>query len=478
VPHQTTHLLLTLGAIGVAIALMFGVRNPLIRRRLLFTVAILVAAVAVHHLIRGLPETAWLQANGWKVEGLLLAYAGIQAAVTLAFHPWFTTQRKERVPAIVQDAIIVVLLAALAIVAFPNAEFLTTSAIVAAIIGFALQETLGNAFAGIALQADRPFRVGHWITVQDFEGEVREITWRATKIWTKQGNMVILPNSFVAGAAINNYSEPLTPTRLYVEVGVGYQIPPNEARDALLEALHQAPIVLADPPPSALLWDFAASALLFRVHFWIADYSMEETARDVVRRAIYYELGRRGIEIPWPIQIEYQREEAPVDVDAQRERYCLAIAAVPILAPLPADAQRALAESARERLFGEGEIVLREGEPGASMFIVLQGEVAVTIGEPPRQVALVGAGGYIGEMSILTGDPRRATVRARRDSRLVEIAGDVFRKCVQGNPGVIEQLAAAATTRRQELEQVALAPADQAERRQSLARRMRQFFGL
>ena len=102
-----------------------------------------------------------------------------------------------------------------------------------------MQETLGNAFAGLAIQIEKPFRVGHWITVGSHEGSVREITWRATKILTKSGNMVILPNSLVAREAINNYSEPTTPTRLYVEVGVGYQVPPNEARDALLSALLQ-----------------------------------------------------------------------------------------------------------------------------------------------------------------------------------------------------------------------------------------------
>ena len=90
------------------------------------------------------------------------------------------------------------------------------------VVGFALQDTLGNAFAGLAIQIEKPFRVGHWIRVGDFEGHVAEVTWRATKLRTKAGNFVIVPNNIIAKEAITNYSEPTVPTRLEVEVGVSY----------------------------------------------------------------------------------------------------------------------------------------------------------------------------------------------------------------------------------------------------------------
>ena len=89
---------------------------------------------------------------------------------------------------------------------------LTTSAVSAVVIGFALQDTLGNAFAGLAIQSEKPFNVGHWIRVGDFEGRVAEVTWRATKLRTKSGNFVILPNNIVSKEAITNYSEPAAPT--------------------------------------------------------------------------------------------------------------------------------------------------------------------------------------------------------------------------------------------------------------------------
>jgi len=80
------------------------------------------------------------------------------------------------------------------------------------------------AFAGLAIQSGKPFTVGHWITVGDHEGRVAEVTWRATKLRTKAGNFVIVPNSEVGKAPITNYSEPAAPTRLSIEVGVEVKV--------------------------------------------------------------------------------------------------------------------------------------------------------------------------------------------------------------------------------------------------------------
>jgi small-conductance mechanosensitive channel len=479
VPHPSAHLTFTLVLFGTVLVLMLAVRNPAIRRRFLFTFAVLLSAAAAHAALVWLPGVSLIQEYGWKVEALLLVLAATQALVALAFNPWSGTDKPERAPAIVQDAIIALLVAVAAVVTFPNTEFLTTSAIVAAVMGFALQETLGNAFAGLAIQIEKPFRVGHWITVASHEGAVREITWRATKILTKSGNVVILPNSLVAREAINNYSEPIAPTRLHVEVGVGYQVPPNEAREALLISLQHVPRVLRDPSPEVLLWNFADSSLLFRVHFWVDDYSTEEVARDEVRRAIYYELGRRGIEIPWPIQIEYGRQDPPPEPEHDRiARFAEIIGRVPVFADLRDEGRRALAAGAAERVYGDGELIVREGASGASMFVVCRGRAAVTIGTG-TEVAKIEAGGYFGEMSLLTGEPRSATVSARGDCRVLEIAGDVFKKYLTEHPDVIEDVAGAAAARRRELDQSrGAATVNPAEARVTLAVRMRSFFGL
>src|SRR4029453_12115151 len=155
---------------------------------------------------------------------------------------------------------------------------------------------------------------------------------------------------------------------------------PNDVRAAILRAIDQAPGVLKTPLPDALLVDFAGSSINYRARFWIDDWSKDNQAKDAVRTAIYYEFRRRNIEIPWPIQIEYSREEPPLDTPERRDRFRTTLAGVPVLAPLPADAHRALAATVVESLFANGEVIVREGDAGESMFIVVSGEVAITVG--------------------------------------------------------------------------------------------------
>lgn len=465
--------------VGASIAFMAVVRNHVIRRRLLFTVIVLAAAAALHLAIVDLPGIQPLSENGWKFQGLLIAFGVINAIVTLVFNPWFRDREPDRAPAIVQDTVIAALALIAALFLFRNSSFLTGSAIVAAVVGFALQDTLGNAFAGIAIQIEKPFRVGHWIAVANHTGLVTEVTWRATKLRTKAGNLVVVPNSTMAKEAINNYSEPTTPTRLEVEVGAAYQTPPNEVREAMLAAVRQAPQVLASPAPDVLLREFTGSAITYGARFWVSDFSRDEEAMHAVRTAIYYEFRRRNIEIPYPIQVEYSREDALVDTPERREQFRRAIAAVPVLAALPDDAHRALAGAASELLYAGGEVIVGEGDPGGSMFVVCRGTVAITIGPDRREVAVTQAGGYFGEMSLLTGEPRTATVVARGDCTVLEITAPAFRDYVQSRPGVIDQLAEAAVARRRELDKTrAAAASSPAAESVSLRDRMRKFFGL
>jgi CRP-like cAMP-binding protein len=125
-------------------------------------------------------------------------------------------------------------------------------------------------------------------------------------------------------------------------------------------------------------------------------------------------------------------------------------------------------------LYADGEVIVREGESGASMFLVLAGKVAITVGPDQREVAVTQAGGYFGEMSLLTGDPRTATVTARGNCTVLEITADAFRAYVQRHPEVIDGLAAAAQARRKELDDArAIATVAPAQAVASLRERMR-----
>jgi small-conductance mechanosensitive channel/CRP-like cAMP-binding protein len=432
---------------GVVLAALAAVRNRFVRARLGFAAVVLLVAFGFDiALARNIGDPALVGG----LARLLLVAAAIVAGVGLLFNPWRHDRVSERVPAIVQDVIVIALFAVAATL-FLDEKFLTTSAVGAVVVGFALQDTLGNLFAGLAIQVEKPFRVGHWVRVGEFEGRVQEVTWRATKLLTKQGQFVIVPNSVMSKDPIVNFSEPTIPTRIEVEVGATYDAPPNVVKRALHEALDNAPLVLREPPPDVIVLGFGSSSVDYRLRFWIDDFGRDNTARDQVRTNIWYTFRRHAIEIPYPIQVEYSREEkSPRSADRLR---ALAdrLGAIDLFSGLD-DVERArLAEACPEHLYGARERIVRQGDEGRSMFVVLDGRVRVTIEPSGQEVAVTTAGGFFGEMSMLTGDPRTATVTALDDAVLLEIDAGRFRELAVRRPGLVEHVSAIVAARRQGL---------------------------
>jgi small-conductance mechanosensitive channel/CRP-like cAMP-binding protein len=411
-------------------------------------------------------------------EQLLLALAILNAIVVVVVNPLRQDRLPERFPGILQDTILVAAYVLVATFVFRE-TLAATSAVGAVVVGFALQDTLGNAFAGLAIQMEKPFRVGHWITVGGFEGRVAEVTWRATKLRTKTGNVVVLPNNIVSKEAITNYSEPAAPTRLHVDVGITYDAPPNTVKPVLRDAAASCRRVLRNPEPYVLLVDFAASSITYRLWFWISDFERDEEAQEEVRTAVYYALGRHGIEIPYPIQVEFSRDLPPADHAERLLERSRILKGVDVFAPLSDQERERLAAVSRERLYGDGERIVRQAEEGASLYVVCAGRAVVSV-EPGGEVATIEPGGYFGEMSMLTGEPRSATVTARGDCRVFEISADMFRALAAANPRMIEQVGAAALARRTELHAVrdAAASAAAPETAGSVLLRIRRFLRL
>jgi CRP-like cAMP-binding protein len=278
---------------------------------------------------------------------------------------------------------------------------------------------------------------------------VQEITWRATKLLTKHGQFLIIPNSKMSSEAILNYSEPTVPTRLTIEVGVSYNTPPNEARAALLEALSYCPLVLRTPPPAVLLNNFGESSLIYHVWFWIGDYALELEARDQVRTHIWYTFRRRNIEIPYPIAVEIGREDkVPERPEREIVNAARLLGTIELFTPLDEEFRLSLARTAPILVFADGEPVVQQGQAGQSMYVVLSGRVRVVLEPSNQEVAIIEPGGFFGEMSMLTGDARTATVRAIDDVRVLEIQAEQFREIALEQPSIVEHMSTLIAARR------------------------------
>jgi small-conductance mechanosensitive channel/CRP-like cAMP-binding protein len=432
----------------VSLALRGASANRLVRSRLL-TSCLLFATYAIAAALAAygpLPPNVAQEIRSFNP--LLLTFGLAMLIVVVTINPWREDRLPDRFPTIVQDVMVIALFATVATL-FMQEKVLATTAVGAVVIGFALQDTLGNLFSGLAIQIEKPFRVGHWVTIAGTEGLVSEVTWRATKIRTKAGNFVVVPNSVVAKETITNYSEPTQETRLEVEVGASYDTPPNQVKAVIARALRNEPLILASREPEILVVDFAASAVTYRVRVWTTDYAADMRVRDRVRSHIYYAFRRHGISIPYPIQVQIDQSPAADTgkVDAQL------LDGVEIFASLTGEQHEQLATASRALLFEAGQDIVRQGEAGASMFVLKRGEAAVTLAHTVGEVARHREGGFFGEMSLLTGDARSATVTAVTDCELIEIGADAFRRVVVADAAILEQVAAAVSKRRLELEQ-------------------------
>jgi small-conductance mechanosensitive channel/CRP-like cAMP-binding protein len=409
---------------------------------------------------------------------ILLAFGAILGLVTVLCNPLRTDRLPDQLPAIVQDLIVLTLFAISASMVVEERVFAAT-AVSAVVIGIGMRDTLGNLFAGLAIQVEKPFRVGQWIKVQGIDAQVSEITWRATKLRTLEGNLLVVPNNAVANKEIVNYSEPSLETKLTIDVSVGFDVPPNRVKRIILEAIQDEPLMSKVTPPQVLLWSFDESAIAYRVWVWTEDFHANMKIKDRIRIAIYYALHRCDISMPFPTRKVIMSQDASAG-DADMAALTTLLGRVSLFSGLEAEQIVQIANLVRRRLYADGEPIVRQGDPGSSMFVLLTGEAVVSIEPGHIEVARIASGGFFGEMCLLTGANRTASVRAAGDSEVIEIAADAFRQVIMAHPAIVERLGTAVAQRQEALDEAtaqrsgAVGMASQ----QNFVVRIRRFFGL
>lgn len=318
-------------------------------------------------------------------------------------------------------------------------SILTTTTVFAAVLGFALQETLGNIFSGLSLSMGRPFEPGDWIRSGTHVGQVKGIAWRATTIVTRANERLEVPNSVIAKDVLFNYATGHVCDE--ITVGISYSVPPNHVREVVLTLLRDLPQVLRDPPPEVLAWNYSDFAIEYRIKYSIADYGALERVRDRVASSLWYALRRHSIEIPFPTRTVHVRDagrDEDEKADAQFERELMTdLRHVDWLRGLSDEELRLLVPTVAVRQFGAGEMLVRIGEPGESMFIVRSGRAEVlgqTADGQVRHLAEIGAGVITGEMALMTGEPRNASVRAITDLEVIEMDREGFTRLFKEHP--------------------------------------------
>jgi small-conductance mechanosensitive channel/CRP-like cAMP-binding protein len=322
-------------------------------------------------------------------------------------------------------------------------SLLAGSAIVSLVLGFALQDTLSNLFMGLSIHFERSIQVGHWIKVGDFEGQVAGVTWRSINIRTFSGDYVIVPNVEFGKMEVTNFSLPTSVHAVNVFVGAMYSDSPNAVHAAALEACARTHDVLTEPKPKVFTEAFSDSAVTYRVKAWINDYGKYPTIMSGLRSNIWYVFKRRGITIPFPIRTVYMHQVKEATAEEIQARGVDMLKRVYFLSSLTDADLRVLADGMREMVYAAGEDVVHEGDHGEDFFMVREGELNVSKKAHDAQAVAVGTlkdGAYFGEMSLLTGDKRTATVSAVKDSKLIAIGRHPFEKVLRAKPEIAEHM--------------------------------------
>jgi len=231
----------------------------------------------------------------------LIAYLLIRLLDFLIADLFLILHRKVQIPLLLRDIIRWILIFVTFLVVLNKmlginlTPLIATSAVLTLVISFALQDTLSNLFAGIALNLEKPFEIGDFVSIGNHTGTVMDITWRATRIRTFENDCIIIPNGSLAKESIRNYSAPTKMHGRSFRLGVSYLAPPNKVKEVIFNSLRETPGVLPEPKPVIRLVEYSDFAIIYEIRFWIGDFKDSAKIQDDAVTRIWYQLRRNGL---------------------------------------------------------------------------------------------------------------------------------------------------------------------------------------
>ncbi len=404
-------------------------------------------------------------------------------------------------PRIVEDIVVIggYLLWGLIRLSFAGVDLaglVATSAVVTAVLAFAMQDTLGNILGGLALQLDDSLSIGDWVRLDDVSGRVVEIQWRFTAVLTRNGERVVIPNAQLMKGKFTVVGGPDgggPGWRRWIGFNVDYGVPPAQVVAVALDSLADAqiPHVAREPAPSCVAMDFAPGSMRYALRYWLTDPEHDDGTDSLVRLHLLAALQRKGWRIALPDQALHVVQEGEAHrAEVQRrelDRRVAALAGIDLFASLDDDERRKIAARLIDAPFAQGDTITRQGAAAHWLYIIVAGEAEVWHEAPDGSrhlITLLPAGHVFGEMGLLTGAPRSATVVAKTDVACFRLDKAGFEDILHQRHELAESLSRVLEDRQHQNEllmKARAAPADDAERaghRADLLQRIRRFFGL
>jgi small-conductance mechanosensitive channel len=362
------------------------------------------------------------------------------------------------------------------------APLFTGSTIIGIVVGLALQDTLGNLFAGIALQADQPFQIGDVVNIQNnrWTGVVEQVSWRGVKIRTFQNKIIIVSNSIISKEFIEVAPKDNLNARL-VFFNTLYTNFPTRTAQLIRDVVRQVENVSPKIRPNVRIRNLGDNGIDWEVKYWLEDYSKYNDTDALVRQRIWYAFHRENIHFAFPTRTVYveRKPSAPGVTETVNEIF-IRLSDVEIFAPLSDEETHKLAEKCEAKIFSPNEPIVRKGQEGKSMFVVHKGSVKIQILDngAPKTVATLQEGEIFGEMGLFTGEPRSATVIAAEETEVLEIKHTAVKPLFKKNPSLMEALSETIAERRAMLESANEEKEEVERKKAGIFKSIKKFFGL
>jgi small-conductance mechanosensitive channel len=385
--------------------------------------------------------------QGLQTIVVLLCLAKLVNYLTIDVYLRIHTQRE--VPSFLRDSVRLVVYLAVGIISLrlvfkiDLSAIVTTTTVITATIAFAMQSTLANALSGFSIQSDRLLSRGNWISIKEKNifGEIVNVGFRYTTLKNPENHLIMVPNSVIMQNVVTFHGNSETEDKpaLQVDVMLGYDLPPEKAKALLQKVIFDDREVLDQPEPQVRLIALNDSGITYQLKFCIENPSRKIPVQDSIYSQVWYAVNRAGYSFPFPHR-QIITAESSQPFEFSHEHVGSVLRDSGLFAMLEEDVVAALSKQAPIAVFGADEIVVRQGEGGSSLFIALKGTLEVSINA--TVVGSICQGSFFGEMSLLTGEPRSATVRATCEVWLAEITKENMEPILRANPAILETLSA------------------------------------
>lgn len=332
----------------------------------------------------------------------------------------------------------------------PVTGLLVSTGIIAGVLGLSLQSVLSDLFAGLAITIERPYKIGDWIELKDGTiGQVMDINWRSTRLLSFNNSLFIVPNDHIVNSVIHNFDLPQKLYSTWFYLSVASDASPRLVQQLLMEAALNCKSVIKDPLPIVRLSDATGQPYKYMVWIYFREYITHWGGLSDLYETILSHLAKSGIS-PAAVKYEIASREAPM-LDIKAPNISEYLRGIEIFQPLSDAEVEQMAAFCEIKDFREGTPIIHEGDEGSSLFVIVSGMVSILKKDDKDQeieLARLANGNVVGEISLLTGEPRMATVQAITPLTVVEVPKKSLEPLLKAKPQLGNQLAVIMAKRR------------------------------